>query len=877
MAIDWIKEDPHAEEEMKKYGKPTPSRAFISSFLESYGQPLSHRRICKELGIEDAETAETLSHRLKAMCRDGQLMTNRKSQYCLISRMDLIQGRVIGHRDGFGFVTPDKGGDDLFLSAREMRKVFDGDKVLVQEVSEDHRGRKEGSIIEVLEHCTEKLVGRFSGSNGVGEINPENQRITQKILVLPDPANPLEYHDQQLVVVKITRQPGRRQMAQGQVIEVLGDHMAPGMEITVALHNYDVPHELPDQVKQEIGDLGAEVDESAKTNRIDLRHLPLVTIDGEDAKDFDDAVYAEKKRGGGWRLWVAIADVSWYVRPNSALDGEAFIRGNSVYFPEYVVPMLPELLSNGLCSLNPHVDRLAMVCEMTISAAGNLSGYKFYEAVIQSHARLTYNKVGTMLMEPESDETATARDTLREEYAAVVPHLENLYSLYHALRHSREQRGAIDFETTETRILFSEDRKIERIVPVKRNDAHKVIEECMLCANVATARFLAKLKRPAIYRIHEGPKEQKLVSLRGYLGELGLQLDGGEKPTPSHYQSLAEQIDERPDKHIIQTMMLRSMRQAVYSPDNLGHFGLAYSAYTHFTSPIRRYPDLLVHRLIRAAIHSESNDRSLMRPDDFETNPAFEVGYDMAQMLQYGEHCSMTERRADDATRDVMAWLKCEYMQSQVGEVYAGSISAVTGFGLFVELDDVYVEGLVHVTALPGDYYQFDAAKQRLVGERTRKKFALGDRVAVQVVRVDLDERKIDFEMSDIDPSELAPVPKGKAKQRSEKTSHTNAAKTPYAESADKPKSSTRKLKQRELLAMGKLSPDGKREGYGRKDEWESGREAPAKKRGAGAKAGNGRRKPKLSAAEKEQASHLTKVAGKSKKAQKRKASKKRK
>lgn len=846
MSNKWIDQDPQAAAEAEKYGKPIPSRTFIMEFMETWDAPISHSRLCYELEIYDEAVAEPLMHRLKAMCRDGQLMSNRKNEFCLIKRMALLACRVIGHRDGFGFASPDEGGDDLFLTPREMRKVFDGDRVLVQEVGVDPKGRREGKIVEVLEHCTRKLVGRFTGENGFGELIAENQRVTQKVLIVPNPENPLKYKDQQLVVVEVFRQPGKRQMPQAHVTEVLGDHMAPGMEIKVAIANYDVPDEWPDEVRQEIGDLTAEVEESAKANRVDLRHLPLVTIDGEDAKDFDDAVYAEKKRSGGWRLWVAIADVSWYVRPNSALDLEGHNRGNSVYFPEFVVPMLPELLSNGLCSLNPHVDRLAMVCEMTISAAGNLSGYKFYEAVIQSHARLTYTKVGKMLMEPESERGKK----LRTEYKTLVPHLETLHGLYHSLRAAREERGAIDFETTETRILFGEERKIEKIVPVQRNDAHKLIEECMLCANVATARFLAKLKVPSLYRIHEGPKEQKLSSLRAYLGELGLNLAGGDEPTPGDYQQLAEQIEGRPDRHLIQTMMLRSMRQAVYSPDNKGHFGLAYSAYTHFTSPIRRYPDLLVHRAIRAMIHSAKEDRSIGRPEEFSANLDFQYGYTLEQMLQLGEHCSMTERRADDATRDVVAWLKCEYMQDQVGEEFDGVISAVTGFGVFVELEDVFVEGLIHVTALPGDYYNFDAAKQRLVGERTRKSFRLGDRLRVQVARVDLDERKIDFELIE----SLGGRP------------------------------SKEKVKKRQLLAEGKISAPSE---FGSKHEWDNNKKPrkrpvskktkaatdslnPRRKKASGAK--QEEKLKHLSPAEREQAEFSGKVAGKSKKAQKRKA-----
>ncbi|WP_261842158.1 ribonuclease R [Aliamphritea ceti] len=738
-----VSADPHAAREADKYEKPIASRELIMETLNEQGEPLTRWQLETLLEIQDEDASEALRRRLRAMERDGQLMRNRKAQYVLLSKLDLVGGRIQGHRDGFGFLIPDEGKDDIFLSAREMRQVFDGDRALVRVGGEDRKGRKEGAIVEVLERNTHKLVGRYQGNGSFGYMVPENQRITQDIQIVPNEETVLDYRDGQLVVAELVMPPGKRNKPTGRVTEVLGDHMAPGMEITVAIHNYDIPDQWNDDVRQATSELSAEVEESAKSNRIDLRHLPLVTIDGEDAKDFDDAVYCEAKKSGGWRLWVAIADVSWYVRPDSPLDVEAHKRGNSVYFPEFVVPMLPELLSNGLCSLNPHVDRLAMVCEMTISATGNLSGYKFYEAVIQSHARLTYTKVGAMLQEADSDDGKA----LREEYAAVVPHLEDLYGLYHDLRKARVERGAIDFETTETRILFSDERKIEKIIPVVRNDAHKIIEECMLCANVASARLLRKLKQPALYRVHDGPKEARIEALRSYLGPLGLMLGGGDEPTPTDYQELTEALEGRADKHVIQIMMLRSMSQAVYSPEEKGHFGLNYPAYTHFTSPIRRYPDLLVHRTIRALIHNGTDSKQLDRCEGFEQNKAFLHQYTMEQVLELGEHCSMTERRADDATRDVMSWLKCEYMQDQVGGVFDGVISAVTGFGLFVELDEAYVEGLIHISALPGDYYHYDAAHQRLQGERSGKSFRLGDKLRVQVVRVDLDERKIDFEL----------------------------------------------------------------------------------------------------------------------------------
>ncbi|QEW07797.1 ribonuclease R [Nitrincola iocasae] len=758
----WVEKDPNAVQEAQKYENPVPSRDFILDFLQKWGAPISHLDLCDELHLQHEDDIEAIRRRLIAMCRDGQLISNRRNEFGLIEKMNLISGRVIGHRDGFGFLKPDDGKDDLFLSPRNMREVFDGDRVLVQEVGLDARGRREAKIVEVLERGVRKVVGRFDGHNGFGSLIPENQRITNQVMIIPDEQSDLHYDEGQLVVAEILQYPNRRQPARARVIEVLGEHLSAGMEIKVAIHSHDIPNEWPVEVEQQTAELTPEVAEKDKKNRVDLRNLPLVTIDGEDARDFDDAVYAEKKRFGGWRLWVAIADVSYYVQPGTALDNEAIKRGNSVYFPEYVVPMLPELLSNGLCSLNPKVDRLAMVCEMNITRAGKLSDYSFYEAVINSKARLTYNKVATILgLLGEAED----QQALRSEFGPVVPHLEVLHGLYKKLRMAREERGAIDFDTVETRIEFGPERKIERIVPVHRNDAHKMIEECMLCANVATARFLEKYKQPALYRIHEGPKDQKLQNLRGFLGELGLNLPGGDKPEPKDYLRLAETIEARPDQHIIQTMMLRSMQQAVYSPENKGHFGLAYEAYAHFTSPIRRYPDLLVHRNIRAAIHSGKRVKGIHRPSGFVANPAFIKSYVMEEMLALGEQCSMTERRADDATRDVVSWLKCEYMLSQIGNSFEGVVAAVTGFGLFVEIRDLYVEGLVHITGLPSDYYHFDAGKQRLVGDRTKRVFKLGDPLKVRVVRVDLDERKIDFDMADSTGQKAGAAPKKPTKR----------------------------------------------------------------------------------------------------------------
>ncbi len=508
--------------------------------------------------------------------------------------------------------------------------------------------------------------------------------------------------------------------------------MAPGMETQIAIRTHQIPHEWPAEVEQQVAGLTEEVPEEAKQGRVDLRALPLVTIDGEDARDFDDAVYCEAKKGGGWRLWVAIADVSYYVRPDTALDKEAINRGNSVYFPSQVVPMLPEVLSNGLCSLNPQVDRLCMVCEMTVSETGKLSGYKHYEAVMNSHARLTYTKVHEIL---EGDEE------LRERYKALVPHLEELHKMYQVLKSARDERGAIEFETVETKFIFNAQRKIESIEPVVRNDAHKLIEECMILANIASASLVEKAKEAALYRVHEPPGEERLTGFRDFLGELGLDLSGGLEPSPTDYANLMKQIGERPDKELIQTMLLRSMKQAVYNADNAGHFGLALKRYAHFTSPIRRYPDLLLHRAIKYLIAKQEG-----RNQDRWT-PTGGYHYSFDDMDFYGEQCSMTERRADDATREVSDWLKCEYMQDHVGEELEGVVANVTSFGFFVRLTELHIDGLVHISTLANDYYHYDPIGQRLVGESFGAIYRLGDAVKVKVLAVNLDDRQIDFEL----------------------------------------------------------------------------------------------------------------------------------
>lgn len=733
-------QDAFAAREAEKYENPIPSREFILDLLDSAAEPITHPQMCEILNLVDEDQVEALRRRLIAMARDGQLISNRKDAYLRLDKIDVIRGRVQGHKDGYGFVIPANGGEDIYLHNRQMRRVFDGDEVLVRMSGEQYRGKEEGAIVEVLSRNTTQLAGRFFNEDGVQFVRPENARITQDIMI-PFGAYGGAAHGQ-IVVAEITQQPDKNRLPMGRVIQVLGDHMAPGMEIELAIQAHGIPSVWPQDVIAEAAILPSEVAEADKLNRIDVRKLPFVTIDGEDARDFDDAVLCERRRGG-WRLYVAIADVSHYVKVNNALDMEARSRGNSVYFPDYVVPMLPEALSNGLCSLNPHVDRLCMVCEMTITDAGKITGYEFYEGVMHSHARLTYTKVGKILTESDDESKA-----LRDEYKHVIPQLELLHDLYKCLRIARDQRGAIDFETVETRIQFNEERKIERIVPIKRNDAHKLIEECMLCANVCSAKFLEKHNLVGLYRVHEGPTETKLTNLREFLSELGLGLAGGAEPTSGDYQQLMQQIQGRSDSNMIQTVMLRSLRQAMYQVENRGHFGLGYEAYTHFTSPIRRYPDLLVHRAIRSVVRSEAVTTHVRRAEGATPIPTREIyPYNANDMVVFGEQCSLTERRADEATRDVVSWLKCEYLRDQVGAVFAGHVSAVTGFGLFVELKDLYVDGLVHITALPHDYYRFDAAQHRLVGERTRKVFGLGDELVVRVVRVDLENRKIDFEL----------------------------------------------------------------------------------------------------------------------------------
>ena len=732
------RQDPYYERESAKYENPLPSREYMIQILQGAGCPMGERELAQQLAISEEELY-AFERRIRAMEREGQLMRNRKGALILPTKADLIACRVEGHPDGFGFARPETsiGRDksaDIFLDNRQMEKALHGDRVLVRVTGKDRRGRPEGSIVEVTERANTEVVGRVFDEHGVRYVVPEDRRLHTRIVIAPEPvpadkrprkpkAAEAAVQPGQVVVAEILEQPGKRTLPVGRIKEVLGNYADPGMEIEIALRKHDLPFEFPKAVIDEAAKLPAEVVvDKDLGKREDLRDIPLVTIDGETAKDFDDAVFAEAlPKGKGWRMVVAIADVSHYVRPGSPLDIEATARGNSVYFPRRVIPMLPEKLSNGLCSLNPDVDRLAMVCDAQINVNGEVTQYRFYPAVFRSRARLTYNQVWGWL----SGELTPATPV----HQAVQPQLQTLYALFKALHAAREKRGAIDFDTVETQMQFNDKGKIEAIVPVIRNDAHRLIEECMLAANVCAADFLEKRKQPGLFRIHGTPSPEKLQGLRDFMKEFGLGLEGGDSPTGKDYGKLLDQIRERPDFSLLQTILLRSMQQAIYSPDNIGHFGLSYEYYTHFTSPIRRYPDLLVHRAIKNALKFEKVKL-----------PADEGAWE-----EIGLHCSATERRADDATRDVEAWLKCYYMQDRVGEVFDGTISGVTAFGAFVTLDQVYVEGLVHISELGSDYFHYDPIRHCLLGERSKQQYRVGDRLRVKLVRADLESNRIDF------------------------------------------------------------------------------------------------------------------------------------
>ncbi len=706
-------QDPYFEREKSQYGNPLPSREFILSLLREHDAPMSVKMLMDLLAITEEESL-LFERRLNAMGRDGQIVRNQRGAW-MPSPETYIEGRVEGHPDGYGFVVNEaKEGQDVFLDPDQMRQVMHNDRVRVRITGQDWKGRPAGQVVEVLKHGNQTLVGRIHHESDGSWVVPLDLHINQDVYV--SRGQDMGAPDNAVVTVALVRQPNQSTSPVGHVIEVLGGYTDPGMEIEIAVRTHQLPHFFSDKVKNEVKKFPSGLLDSDWKGREDLRGLKLVTIDSETARDFDDAVYCEKV-DGGFKLVVAIADVSHYVKPSSSLDFEAFERGNSVYFPRRVIPMLPEILSNELCSLKPKVDRLCLACEMYVDEFGNILRSRFFPAVMHSHARLTYTQVALFLVDE-----VTSVDPI---YSDLIPLIKDLYALYALLSSARARRGAIDFETVETRLIFDEQGKITHIEPTVRNDAYRIIEECMLAANVSAAKFLMDAKQPLLYRVHEGPTFEKLNRLRDFLREFGLSIGGGDNPEAKDYAVLLEKIRGRPDCHLIQTVMLRSLSQAIYSPENAGHFGLGYDVYAHFTSPIRRYPDLLVHRAIKAQLSAKT-----YRPGNW---------------VKLGEHCSMTERRADEASRDVESWLKCYFMQDKIGEDFQGTISGVTGFGVFVQLDDFYVDGLVHITDLGRDYFHFDATRHALVGEHTGVEFRLGGVMRVIVARVDLDRAKIDF------------------------------------------------------------------------------------------------------------------------------------
>jgi ribonuclease R len=691
--------DPFHKRESARYESPIASREYLLELIKSQQVPLPQEHIAETLGYSDENQFEALRRRLQAMVRDGQLFRNRRGGYLSFDHMDLEKGYVMSHPDGFGFVKPDSGGKDIFLPARQMRTLMNGDRVAVKVTSFDkQRERAEGALISVLARAHETLVGRYHRESGIEFVVPDDKRLVQDVLLNREVGHNASSGD--IVLVRITEYPSNHSQPIGLIEHVLGQENAPGMEVTIAVNTHHIPHQWNDQVLQSIRNLSEQVAEKDKQGRRDLRALKFVTIDGADARDFDDAVYCEPL-ASGHRLYVASADVAHYVGIDSALDREAIERGTSVYFPGEVIPMLPEILSNGLCSLNPEVDRLCLVCSMDINQQGTIKQFDFFEAVIHSHARLIYDDVAAVVFDGAKPGN--------KPISGVLDELHHLKQVYRSLTKARRRRHAIEFETREVIFKYNRERKIEAIVPYQRNQAHMLIEECMISANICAARLLKKRKLPTLYRIHEGANESDMI----------------------------------------QTVVLRTLLQASYSPNTeIGHFGLALKDYAHFTSPIRRYPDLLVHRAIKHWIKHQ--------------NTAGFV-YDLAQMTALGESCSRYERRAEDATRDAADWLKCEFLQKHIGNQYSGIVTSVTNFGLFVQLDELLIDGLVHVTALKRDYYHFDPAHHRLVGELTGRHYRLGDRLMVEVVRVDMEDRKIDFDLVTV----IGESPEGRTRTRS--------------------------------------------------------------------------------------------------------------
>ncbi|HLS05959.1 MAG TPA: ribonuclease R [Wenzhouxiangella sp.] len=701
--------------------KPHIRRAQIRRALEEAGRPVTRRQLSHVFGLDKAQSDQRLSPVLMEMVAAGELVRNRRAAYGFPSQMDLVPGRISAHPDGYGFVVVEGDDEDLYLSPRQMRQVFNGDRVLAAVTAVDRRGRREGAVVEVIERAHQQVVGRLLVDAGVAVVVPDDPRLTQDI-ILPA-GDEKQASPGQIVVARIDKPPTLKRSAVGRIVAVLGDADEPGMATEIAIHSHQLPVDFSEEALHEAEAFGRRIDEKAAHGRVDLRDVPLLTIDGADARDFDDAVFAEPL-GDGFRVLVAIADVAEYVKPGSALDKEAAERGNSVYFPDRVIPMLPVALSNGLCSLNPDVDRLCMVCEMRINSRGRVTSSRFYEGVMRSRARLTYSQVRRIMDigDPE----------LVERYGHVLSSLQALYDAYRLRLRLRERRGALDFDSQQAEFRFDEKGQVVDIGLQRRGDEHRLIEELMIAANVEAARFVGRQKLPMLFRVHEPPPADKLEALEEFLRGSGLKVRWREHPEPGQFAAIQRDAVGRPDEALVNAQLLRSLSLAVYQPDNKGHFGLALENYAHFTSPIRRYPDLLLHRAIKHACRGQS-------PGRFD--------YGGADMDELGRHCSWTERRAEEAGRDVEEHLKCQFMQRHIGEEFDGLVTGVASFGLFVELDGLAVSGLVHVTELPNDYYSFDPRASSLTGKRRGQRYRLADSVKVQVIAVSVDERKIDFRL----------------------------------------------------------------------------------------------------------------------------------
>ena len=702
------------------YKHPIPKRGAILNLLREAGQPLKAEALMKGFDLKGQRMRTLLVDKLSKMVRAGQVIENRRGEFCLLEKLELITGTVSGHQDGFGFLRRDDGGEDMYLSAREMRAIFHGDRVAVRTAGKDRRGRDEAQLVEVLERGTREVAGQFIRERGIGVVIPDNPKVAHRILIAKGEAGSAKHG--QIVVAKILDFPTHVEQATGKIVQVIGEPGKKGIATDIAIHSQGIPTDWPKAVRQQAKKLGREVSEYDKKNRFDLRDVNLLTIDGADARDFDDAVFCEPS-GKGYRLLVAIADVAHYVEKGVPLDKQAIRRGTSVYFPDRVVPMLPEILSNGLCSLKPRVDRLCLVCEMHVDVDGKVSRAKFYEAVMSSSARLTYGQVNDFL-------TGKSEKQISKSVQNDLRHLHDVFKVF---AKNRRKRGAIELDIPQTRINVDEHGAVTSIRAVPRNDAHRLIEECMIAANVQAAKFLRKHKVAGLYRVHAKPDPDRFEELRQYLLELGLKVPHRDHVQPRQLNNLMQKVKDRPDSVAISMALLRSMSHAEYTPKNIGHFGLALDAYAHFTSPIRRYPDLLVHRAIRHILRG---------------GKAGNYGYDGRAMEQLGSVCSEHERRAEDATREVEAWLKCQYMEDKVGEQYDGVITGVTNFGVFVQLPELQIDGLVHVTSLQNDYYRFEASSQSLIGDRSGTQYRLGDRLTIVVSRVDLESKRIDFQLA---------------------------------------------------------------------------------------------------------------------------------